>query len=112
MSREHRLETGGWGRGEGARVPRPRGWTSLQVLIISRGRPRSGAEASCRAIGWNRPPREDGSTIYARSQWRRGEDRPSEAQGLEDCRLLVALYVFPQTYDNLVAGDHTQRERI
>ena len=29
------------------------------MLILVRGRPRAGAEISGKAIGWNRPPRED-----------------------------------------------------
>ena len=64
---------GGWTGGAGARGGvrwlgkgglerhRPRGWTRPQVLTISRGRPRGGAGAPCKAIGWNRPPWEDRS---------------------------------------------------
>ena len=55
-----RQVAGGGGRGKGGLVHHiPRIWARLQVLIISRGRRRSGAEASCKAICWNRPPRED-----------------------------------------------------
>ena len=42
---------------------RPRGRNGLQVLILVRERPRTGAEPSGKAIGWNRSPREDRSTI-------------------------------------------------
>ena len=35
------------------------------MLILLRGRPRAGGKASGKAIGWNRPPREDRSTVSA-----------------------------------------------
>ena len=62
------------GGGGGLQRYGPRGRNRLQVLILVRGRPRAGAEPSCKAIGWNRPPREDRSTIQARSHRRRGKD--------------------------------------
>ena len=34
----------------------------LQVLIISRGRPRGTDRALCKAVGWNRLPRKDQSS--------------------------------------------------
>ena len=49
------------------------------MLILVRGRHRAGAKASGKAIDWNRPPREDRSTILARSQRRRGKDLPCDA---------------------------------
>ena len=54
------LRTGGEG---GKRRYIPRGRNGLQVLILVRERPRTGAEPSGKAIGWNRSPREDRSTI-------------------------------------------------
>ena len=60
-------------------ITRSAGRNWLQVLILVRGQPRAGAETSGKAIGWNWPPREDRSTIQARSQRRRGEDLPCDA---------------------------------
>ena len=51
---------GGWG---GAERRRARGWTRLQVQIISQGGPRGRAEALRKAIGQNRTPSEDRPTI-------------------------------------------------
>ena len=70
---------GARGGGEGLQRYGPRGRNGLQVPLLVRGRPRTGAETSRKAIGWNRPPREDRATIWARSQRRRGEDLPCDA---------------------------------
>ena len=61
---------------------------------MSRGRPRGGAEASCKAIGRNRPHREDRSTIQGSSQ--RVEDLPCDAAaqrrgGVAQCILREGL---------------------
>ena len=51
------------GGGGGLQHYGPRGRSGLQVPILVRRRPRARAETSGKAIGWNRPPREDWSTI-------------------------------------------------
>ena len=64
MHVQGRRRTGGRWRGEtgGLHRCRPRGRKGLKALILVRGRPHAGAEASGKAIGWNTPPREDRST--------------------------------------------------
>ena len=62
VGNEHVWRTGGAGEGRLQRYG-PRGRNRLQVLILVRSRPRGGAEASSKSIGWNRQPREDRSTI-------------------------------------------------
>ena len=53
----------GLGGGAGGLQPfRVKGRNGLQVLILVRGQPRTGAEDSGKAIGWNRPTRVDRST--------------------------------------------------
>ena len=47
------------GRGEGGQQYGARGRNGLKVLMLVRGRPRARADDSGKAIGWNRPPRED-----------------------------------------------------
>ena len=61
-------QVGGEGGGGGLQHYGPRGRNGLHVVVLVRGRPRAGAEASGEAIGWNGPPREDWSTIHVRSQ--------------------------------------------
>lgn len=57
------LRGGGWGGGQGGQQRYgPTGRNGLRVLMLVRGRPCAGAEASGEAIGWNRPPRGDQST--------------------------------------------------
>ena len=58
----HRRVTLKRGRG-GLQHYEPRGRSGRQVLILARGRRRAGAQTSGKAIFWNRPPREDRSTI-------------------------------------------------
>ena len=65
--------------GEGFQRFGARGRNRLQVLILVRRRPRAGAGPSGKAVGGNMPPREDRSTVQARSQRRRGEDMPCDA---------------------------------
>ena len=65
--------------GEGGTAGEPRGWTRLRVQMIPSGRARGGTEASRKAIGRNKPPREDRPTIQALSQRRRREDLPCDA---------------------------------
>ena len=58
---DHCRRTGGRGRGGGGGLQHygPIGQIGLHVPNLVRGRPRAGAETSGKAIGWDRPPRED-----------------------------------------------------